>query len=296
MLRSFVSQHQSDWEELIPSLLYAYHNTIHSATGFTPHKLLFGWSPRDLRVPLLASHESSDPEYDAWLRERGNMLSKGQLGLEHARRAMIKAHKAASNPPVFKAGDLVKITSSFLRVRPVDSQVRKLLPKFVGPFTVVEAVGPNAYRIKLPEAYSGIHDVINVSYLRPYFPDPDREFEPSLPPIDLHPTFNPVVQIVDRRRHGRTPQELDSLLDIPAQYLVVRKDGSIVWQPQSALQAPEELQLIKKFEKTFPRSQQKKCDPVASYITEATPEHEVDSDDEVDLLLHQELDQRYGPS
>lgn len=295
MLRSFVSTHQRDWEELVPSLLYAYHNTIHSSTGFTPHKLLFGWSPRDLRAPMLSLRDDSDPDIDVWLRQRADQLSKGQAGIEHTRQVMIEARKASpSDAPVFKPGDLIKISAAFLRVRCVGSQVKKLMPKFVGPFSVTEAVGPNAYRVRLPEVYSGIHDVINVSYLRPYFPDLDREFEPELPPIELHPTLNPVIQVLDRRRHGRTPQEIDSLLDIPARYLVVRKDGSTLWQPQSALQAPEELTLIKRFEVKFPRSTDRPCEPVSAYITEETPEHEVESDDEVDLLLHEELNQRFG--
>ena len=294
MLRAFVSKHQDDWEELVPSMLYAYHNTIHSATGFTPHKLLFGWSPRDLRAPMHNLPESDDPDFDFWLKERGSMLAKGQASIEHARQAMIDAHKSAPNAPQFKVNDLVKLSSAFLRVRCTGKQVRKLLPKFVGPFTVLGVVGPNAYQIKLPDAYSGIHNVINVSYLRPYFPDPDREFEPDLPPIELHPTFNPVVQILDRRRHGRAPRDLQSHLDIPTQYLVIRKDGTTLWQPQSALQAPEERQLIKRFELKFPRSDAKPCEPISAYITKETTEEELDSDDEVDLMLAQELEDRFG--
>jgi hypothetical protein len=50
MLRCFVNQYHSSWADLLPPLLYAYHNAVHSATGFTPHLLLFGWTPRDLRV------------------------------------------------------------------------------------------------------------------------------------------------------------------------------------------------------------------------------------------------------
>ena len=269
MLLAFVSKHQSEWEGLIPSLLYAYHNTIHSATGFTPHKLPFGWSPRDLRAPMLSFTDSANPDLDVWLSQRGDMLAKGQRSIEHALHRMIEAHTAASNAPVFKCRDLAKISSAFLRVRCVDEQVRKLMPKFVGPFTVVEVVGPNAYRIRLPEVCSGIHDVIYVSYLRPYFPDVDREFEPDLPPIELHPTFNPVIQILDRRRYGRSPRDLQSLLDIPSQYLIVRKNGStiLMWQPQSALQAPEEQLLIKDFEKKFPRSRDRPCEPVSAYIS-----------------------------
>jgi len=85
---------------------------------------------------------------------------------------------------------------------PVWRDARSVFVLFVQ--TVAGTVGPNAYQIKLPDSYSGIHIVINVSFLRPYFPDADGEFEPDLPPSDLHPTFDPVVQNLDRRRPGRT--------------------------------------------------------------------------------------------
>ena len=54
-MRAFVNKYHSNWEDILPSLLYAYHNTIHSATGCTPHRLLFGWTPRGLRVPMLSA-------------------------------------------------------------------------------------------------------------------------------------------------------------------------------------------------------------------------------------------------
>lgn len=54
LLRCFVRKYHTDWTLHIPALLYAYQNTIHSATGQTPDFLLFGWSPRDLRAALLS--------------------------------------------------------------------------------------------------------------------------------------------------------------------------------------------------------------------------------------------------
>ena len=66
----------------------------------------------------------------------------------------------------FVVGDKV-----FLRVRPQKSPVRygkgsKLSPCFVGPFEILERVGPVAYRLALPPSLSRIHDVFHVSVLR----------------------------------------------------------------------------------------------------------------------------------
>ncbi len=75
-------------------MLYAYHNTIHTATGFTPHMLLFGWSPRDMRVPFVTTENSGDKDMDLWLRSRKRAFDKAQVSLEAARAAMIRAQKA----------------------------------------------------------------------------------------------------------------------------------------------------------------------------------------------------------
>jgi hypothetical protein len=69
-MRAFVNKCHSDWEDCIPSVLYAYHNTIHSATGYTPYQMLRGWTPQDLRVPFAAAelHKTDiSKNVDAWL-------------------------------------------------------------------------------------------------------------------------------------------------------------------------------------------------------------------------------------
>ncbi|GJY57700.1 putative reverse transcriptase domain-containing protein [Tanacetum coccineum] len=42
----------------------------------------------------------------------------------------------------------------------------KLAPRYVGPFEIVEYVGPVAYRLKLPQDLSCIHDTFHVSNLK----------------------------------------------------------------------------------------------------------------------------------
>ena len=64
----------------------------------------------------------------------------------------------------------------FLRVNPVTGVGRvlkcwKLMPRFVGPFEIVEKVGDVAYRIALPSSLSDLHDVFHVSQLRKYVYD-----------------------------------------------------------------------------------------------------------------------------
>ncbi|GJR14883.1 reverse transcriptase domain-containing protein [Tanacetum coccineum] len=48
----------------------------------------------------------------------------------------------------------------------------KLAPRFVGPFEIIEKVGPVAYRLDLPEELNGVHDTFYVSNLKKCLADP----------------------------------------------------------------------------------------------------------------------------
>jgi hypothetical protein len=39
----------------------------------------------------------------------------------------------------------------------------KLVPRYVGPYSIIGWVGPAAYHIQLPESMSDIHNVFHVS-------------------------------------------------------------------------------------------------------------------------------------
>ncbi|GKA88336.1 putative reverse transcriptase domain-containing protein [Tanacetum coccineum] len=76
-------------------------------------------------------------------------------------------------PLEFKVGDRV-----LLKVSPWKGVVRfgkkgKLAPRYVGPFEIVECVGPVAYRLKLPQELSCVHDTFHVSNLKKCLAEPD---------------------------------------------------------------------------------------------------------------------------
>ena len=65
----------------------------------------------------------------------------------------------------------------FLKVMPKRGVVGfgkrgKLLPRFIGPFEILERIGTIAYRLALPPSMSGVHEVFHVSMFRKYTPDP----------------------------------------------------------------------------------------------------------------------------
>ncbi|KAI5347763.1 hypothetical protein L3X38_000650 [Prunus dulcis] len=109
----------------------------------------------------------------------------------------------------FEVGDWV-----FLKLSPWKGVVRfgkrgKLSPRYIGPYEVVERVGPVAYRLALPLDLSRLHDVFHVSMLRKYIPDPSHVLEEQ--PIELKEDLTYVeqpVQILDRKMQVLRSREI----------------------------------------------------------------------------------------
>ena len=64
----------------------------------------------------------------------------------------------------------------FLKVSPWRKILRfgqkgKLSPRFIGPYEILERIGPVAYRLALPLELAKLHDVFHVSMLRRYRSD-----------------------------------------------------------------------------------------------------------------------------
>ena len=53
----------------------------------------------------------------------------------------------------------------------------KLNPKYIGPFKILERIGPVAYRLDFPRDLERIHDVFHVSILKKYIFDPSHVLE-----------------------------------------------------------------------------------------------------------------------
>ena len=66
---------------------------------------------------------------------------------------------------------------------------RKLSPRFIGSFEILERIGTVAYRLALPPSMSGVHEVFHVSMLRKYTPNPAHVVDWGQIVVDNDGTF-----------------------------------------------------------------------------------------------------------
>lgn len=72
MLAKYVNDEQSDWDEKINSMLFAYRTSIHSSTKETPFYLVYGRQPRlpvDLALPT-GPVESLPEDFEELIEQR----------------------------------------------------------------------------------------------------------------------------------------------------------------------------------------------------------------------------------
>ena len=95
----------------------------------------------------------------------------------------------------FDVGDKV-----FLKISPWKGIVRfgkrgKLSPRIIGPYEIVERIGPVAYRLALPPELSQVHDVFHISLLRRYRSDPSHILKQQ--PIELKKDLSYAEELVE---------------------------------------------------------------------------------------------------
>ena len=82
----------------------------------------------------------------------------------------------------------------FLKVSPWKKVMRfgkkgKLSPRFIGPYEVIEKVGPVAYRLALPPDLEKIHNVFHVSMLQRYRSDSSHVVSSEIIELRLNLTY-----------------------------------------------------------------------------------------------------------
>src|ERR1700731_1620686 len=189
--------------------------------------------------------ESHAPTANDFAKKLQKTREKAKEALAKAIQYMKTAYDKHKNTKTreYTKGTLVWLDAENLNMERPNA---KLADKWVGPFVVLEKIGPSAYCLNLPVTWK-IHPVFNETLLTPYkegqFPNQEKDERPPPDPIDDHKQYG-VEEILKSRKRGCGIQYLVKWEGYP------HEDNT--WEPKKNLaQAPE---AIKDFHKKNPNA------------------------------------------
>jgi len=166
MTRAYVNYHQTNWDETLTILEFAYNNSVHSSTGYTPFFLNYGQHPR---TPVLSAlrinMNSANATAEEMLEQLYESLEVAIKNITDAQTNQAKYANQHRRVVTFQVGDQVMLSTD--DIKPKDQRAKKLLAKWIGPFKVIAIVNNVSYRIELPKTMR-IHNVFHVSKLKAY--------------------------------------------------------------------------------------------------------------------------------
>ena len=213
MLRAFIDEDQTNWDILLPNAEFAYNNSVHHSTGFTPFFLDSGQHPH-VPASLLAPTDTNVPSVHDHLEQQSTALLFAQDALQRAQDHQKHQADKKRQDHDFKIGDKVLINAENITM-PADSGLSsdKLKPRFIGPFTLLEQHSPVTFLVDLPPTFK-IHSVFHVDLFRRHKESPltlgRRIPAPPLPVIIDGATEYEVEAILRYRKHRRQHQFLVS--------------------------------------------------------------------------------------
>ncbi|GJY49005.1 putative reverse transcriptase domain-containing protein [Tanacetum coccineum] len=197
MLRACVLDFRGSWDVHLLLVEFSYNNSYHSSMRCAPFEALYG---KKCCSPTLWAEVGEGkligPEL---VQETTKKISQIKNRLKAARDRQKSYADKRRKPLEFSIGDYV-----LLKVSPWKGVVRfgkkgKLAPRFVGPFEIIEKVGPLAYRLDLPEELDGVHDTFHVSNLKKCLADPTLQVPLDEIQVDAKLNFvEEPMEILDR--------------------------------------------------------------------------------------------------
>ena len=228
-LRLFTNSRQDDWVKYLPTAEFVLNNRQHAAHHMSPFEVMYGYRP-DFTVPT--GPPTKFPAVDSRLRDLQQARKEAEAALRMEKRSMKETfEKGKSTPHTFTPGQKVWLSSKDISL---SLSSRKLAPRQLGPYTVLERTTDLTYRLALPPSMRQ-HPVFHVDRLSPW---EGNEIHGQTPPP-------PQPVIVDDTEEYEVEQVLDSRkYRNQLQYLVKWQgydQGHNSWEPATNLTHCTEL-------------------------------------------------------
>ena len=143
MLRAYIMEQHGNWDQYLPLAEFAYNNSYHASIGIAAYEALYGWK---CQSPLCwyESGEASllGPDLVKQTTEQIKKIRNKLLTAQSCQKSYTDTRRKLLE---FQEGDHV-----FLKVTPTIGvgraiKLKKLSPRFIGPFQILKQIGHVAY-------------------------------------------------------------------------------------------------------------------------------------------------------
>jgi hypothetical protein len=169
LLRSLVTEHHNQWDQILPQVEFAYNDSPSRSTRKSPFQILYGMQPRgvsELRDLEQSEIKRAGAEDFAAEMQKLHSQIMGQLqNSSQEYKCKVDQHRRELQ---FEIGD--QVLAHLRKEWFPRGTYKRLNMKKIGPCKILGKFDANAYEIELPDDV-GISPIFNVSDLYPYRKD-----------------------------------------------------------------------------------------------------------------------------
>jgi hypothetical protein len=169
LLRSLVTEHHSQWDQIIAQAEFSYNDSVNRSTGRSPFQIVYGMNPkgvselRDLEQSEFISTGAEDSTIE--MQKIHNHIKEQLKRSSSEYKHRTDQHRRKLQ---FEVGD--QVLAHLRKERFPRGAYNKLKLKKIGPCKILRKFVENAYEIELPEDV-GISPIFNIAYMYPYRED-----------------------------------------------------------------------------------------------------------------------------
>jgi hypothetical protein len=162
-LRHFVSVGLNDWDTVLSRAEFAHNAAVNETVCAAPFKLTYSYNPRTPVGEVVDVVHPASAAFVERLQSSLNFARKCLIAAQQRQKALADKRHIDQE---FKVGHRVLLSTKYLNPKHSEKS-RKLLPKWIGPFDVMQVVEPAAYKLKMNPGWR-VHPVFHALLLEPY--------------------------------------------------------------------------------------------------------------------------------
>ena len=130
-----INDDQKNWADKCPMVEFALNSSVSATTGFTPFELNQGYMPQ---IGMLTSFDTTFKGVKQFaLQAKWDLMAAHDAIIANRVQQTFHANKKHRTSDIYHVGDHVYLSTQNLTLP--KGRVRKLVPKYIGPYKVVKA-------------------------------------------------------------------------------------------------------------------------------------------------------------